>query len=250
MKLVVLGSGNAEHHPARAGSGCLLLTPAPVLVDFGPGTWINLARAGVRPVQVGLVLLTHLHADHFSDLIPLLFHQSWSLKGKTRPPLTVLGPPGTREMISALRGAVPYLGDHGFPIEIRDMESGAFEFGSVRARPFPVPHVDELKSVAWRVEGPGATFVCTGDCRGGEELVRALQGADLAVVEATCPDDHPHPTHLTAGQACEAARRAGVRRLVLNHLSRLWEGRDPAAECAGRFPGPVQAAVDMMTVEF
>ena len=85
MKLVILGSGNAEHHADRAGSGCLLLTPSPILLDFGPGAWMNLAKAGVPPVQVGLILLTHLHADHFSDLVPLLFHQSWSLKGKTRP---------------------------------------------------------------------------------------------------------------------------------------------------------------------
>ncbi len=250
MRLIMLGSGNAEHHPRRAGSCCLLETPDPVLVDCGPGAWMNLARAGIDPVRIRLVLISHLHLDHFSDLIPLLFHQSWSLKGKTRPPLTILGPSGTQGVISALRREVPHLGNHGFPIEVRDMESGIFEFESVRARPFPVPHVDDLRSVAWRVEVGGKAFVYTGDCRAGAEMDGALQGADLAVVEATCPDDHPHPTHLTAKEACEAARRAGVRRLVLTHFSRLWDGRDPAAEGAAFFPGPLLAAGDLLRLEF
>lgn len=250
MRLVILGSGNADHHGGRAGSGCLLFTPAPVLLDFGPGNWIHLARAGVDPAGVRLVLLSHLHPDHFSDLVPMLFHQSWSLKGKTRESLTILGPPGTRQVIGDLRRVVPHLGDHGFPIEVRDMESGTFRFGAVEARPVPVPHVEDLRSLAWRVGGPGGVFAYSGDCRAGEELVRALEGADLAVVEATCPDDRPYPTHLTAGQACEAARRAGVRSLVLTHFSRDWEGRDPEAECAGRFPGPLRAAADLMSAEF
>lgn len=250
MKLVILGSGNADHHGDRAGSGCLLFTPLPVLLDFGPGNWVNLAKCGVNPVEIGLVLLSHLHPDHFSDLIPLLFHQSWSLKGKTRGSLTILGPPGTRGVIEGMRRGIPHLGDHGFPVEVRDVDSGSFRFGRVEARPVPVPHVEDLRSLAWRVEGPEGVFVYSGDCRAGEELIGALAGADLAVVEATCPDDRPYPTHLTAGQACEAARRAGVRRLVLTHFSKDWGGRDPGAECAGRFPGLLKAAVDLMEVEF
>ncbi len=249
MKIVILGSGNAEHHAGRAGSGCLLLAPSPVLLDFGPGCWRNLARAGVDPAGVRLVLISHLHLDHYSDLIPFLFHQWWTLKGKSRRPLTILGPAGTREVIFAVRRAIPRLDEHGFGIDVRDMESGVHEFEGLRISPAPVRHVDDLSSAAWRVEGPSGTFVYTGDCSPGEEVVRALRGADLAVVEATCPDDHPHPTHLTAGQACEAALRAGVRRLVLTHFSLLWEGRDVVGECAGRFPGPLHAASDMMTLE-
>lgn len=249
MKLVMLGSGNAEPHADRAGSGCLLRTPSPVLVDFGPGAWMNLARVGVPPVEVELVLISHLHADHFSDLVPLLFHQSWSLKGQSRTPMTILGPGGTREVISGLRRTVPLLSEHVFPIEVRDMETGTFEYGPIRATPVPVSHVEDLKSVAWRVEAGGKTFVYSGDCSPGDHVVRALEGADLAVLEATCPDEHPHFTHLTAGQACDAARRAGVRRLILTHLSSRWRGRDVAAECAGRFPGELRVAQDLMESE-
>ena len=70
MKLTVLGSGNSEHHADRACSGFLLETPEPILLDLGPGTWHNLAKTGMDPGRIGLVLVSHLHVDHISDLVP------------------------------------------------------------------------------------------------------------------------------------------------------------------------------------
>lgn len=249
MKLTVLGSGNADAHAERACAGHLLEVPAPILLDFGPGCWRNLVRNGTDPAAIRLILVSHLHADHWSDLVPFLFHQSWSTEGTDRPPLTVVGPPGTAEAVAGVRRAVPRLERHGFPIDVREMEGGELEFDSVRVRPVPVPHVEDLRSVAWRVEGGGRTFVYSGDCRADRRTEEALRGADLAVVEATFPDEHPFPSHLTAGEACAAAKAAGVKRLVLAHLSRKWDGRDPAAECRGRFPGPVDAATDLFRAD-
>lgn len=250
MKLVVLGSGNADHHADRASAGHLLLTPEPILLDFGAGSWRNLARSGTDAAAIRLILISHHHSDHFSDIIPFLFHQHWSMKGRKRAGLTLLGPPGTQKIIGELRRAIPGLDDHDFPIDVRDMESGEETFGSVRVRPVRVPHVDDLTCVAWRVQAGGKTFVYSGDCRPSDKVAAALEGADLAVVEATFPDEHPHPVHLTAGQACDLASRAGVKRLVLAHLSSMWDKRDPAGECRGRFPGEITAAEDLFTQEF
>ena len=58
--------------------------------------------------------------------------------------------------------------------------------------------------------------------------------------------------HSTATEAGEAARAAGVRRLVLNHLrsSRFVDPEELAAEAEAAFGGPVRAAEDLDTVEF
>jgi ribonuclease Z len=58
--------------------------------------------------------------------------------------------------------------------------------------------------------------------------------------------------HSTATDAGEAAREAGVRRLVLTHLrsSRFVDPAALAAEAESAFGGPVSAAEDLATIEF
>jgi ribonuclease BN (tRNA processing enzyme) len=58
--------------------------------------------------------------------------------------------------------------------------------------------------------------------------------------------------HSTATEVGEAARTAGVQRLVLNHL-RSSQFVDPAeltAEAEAAFGGPASVAEDLDTVEF
>ena len=242
MRLTVLGSGNSEPQPDRACAGNLLETPDPILLDMGPGTWRNLARTGVAPDRVGLVLLSHLHVDHISDILPLFFHPAPDRS------LVVAGPPGTRAAIEGIRRVVPRLDREDLRVEVREMSGGELVHGGARCFPIPVPHVATLESVAWRVEAGGRRFVYSGDCANAPATGGALEGADLALVEATFPD-RPHPAHLTLSEACALAKGAGVRKLVLTHLSPAWRGRDVAAEAAERFGGEVREAKDLLSLD-
>lgn len=70
---------------------------------------------------------------------------------------------------------------------------------------------------------PGRTVVITGDCRPSASTIENSAGADLLIHEATFADEEleraKETGHSTAREAAEVAQKAGVRQLVLTHLS-------------------------------
>jgi len=94
---------------------------------------------------------------------------------------------------------------------------------------------------------PGRTVVITGDTRPSAEFVSAARGADLLVHEATFSaeeaDKASQTGHSTAAEAAAVARDAGVRRLVLTHISARYTREAPEllAEAQAIFPATIVA---------
>jgi ribonuclease Z len=92
---------------------------------------------------------------------------------------------------------------------------------------------------------PGVSVAITGDVASIAELVVSLQGVDLLVCEATYLEEDAEMAkqfgHLTAAQAATLAREAGMRSLVLNHLSQRYRVRDMLTEARAIFPNTIVA---------
>jgi ribonuclease Z len=101
---------------------------------------------------------------------------------------------------------------------------------------------------------PGRTVVYSGDTRPHLALAEAARGADLLVHEATFGGDEleraKETGHSTAAEAARLALEAGVRRLVLTHISPRYTRDAPEllAEALAIFPDTIIAR-DGMTVE-
>lgn len=89
-------------------------------------------------------------------------------------------------------------------------------------------------------ERPGTRLVHVGDVGQTGGLLEVCQGADMLVIEATYLEQEAEMAsqfaHLTARQAAELAYQAGVKRLVLTHISRRYRERDVLAEAQTVFP--------------
>jgi ribonuclease Z len=101
---------------------------------------------------------------------------------------------------------------------------------------------------------PGRTVVYTGDTRPADAVREISRGADLLVHEATFSSEEAaravETGHSTAREAAEIARSAGVRELILTHISPRYSREAPEllAEASAVFPS-VRVAKDGMRVE-
>lgn len=91
----------------------------------------------------------------------------------------------------------------------------------------------------------GAKLVVVGDAGRTDDLVEICRDADALVIESTYTEEEAEMarifSHLTARQAAELAARAGVKKLILTHISRRYREKDIFKEAQSVFPNSVVA---------
>ena len=92
---------------------------------------------------------------------------------------------------------------------------------------------------------PGVRLAYVGDVGDTSNLLEVVRDVDALVIESTYLEEDREMArqfaHLTAHGAAELARKAGVKRLILNHLSRRYREKDIFVEAQAVFPGVVVA---------
>src|SRR3954469_13177917 len=101
LTLDVLGAGPAwSDRPGSSGASYLIrLDDTAVLLDLGQGSFPRLA-ATTDPAALDAVLISHLHPDHFIDLVPLRHFLAYQMDPPGR--MRVIAPAGLSDRIDAL----------------------------------------------------------------------------------------------------------------------------------------------------
>ena len=256
MRVTVLGKSPSWQDAGGACSGYLVQADGQnLLLDCGNGVFAKL-RERIDYVDVDAVAISHLHADHFLDLVPFSYALTYAPRQQPVPvarwPGTehpacprLIAPSGARETFRRVVGAWGNddLVENAFALE--EYEAGAVvEVGPLRLHFQEVPHFTPTFAVNISSANGGGRFTYGADCRPAEELVEAARGTDLLIVEATLP--RPERTgvrgHLTPAEAGDHARRAGARRVVLTHISDELDALWARSEAEDAFGGHVEIA--------
>jgi len=246
--MTVLGCSTAAPHRATASAGYLVQWgETSVLLDVGQGVIRNL-QGVMDPRDLDAIVIGHMHADHFLDLVGLRYLYPWAEVAEER--MRVLLPPGGRARLGALAEAISErvgFFDASFDAAEYDPTT-ELTIGDLRLRFFEARHYVPAWGVV--VEAPdGARLAYTGDTGPSAEVEDAVRGADLLLVEsaiASARHDDRERGHLTALEAVALADAAEARSALLVHYDpeRLTE-LDGICTAAGTF---VRPAVNGLTV--
>ena len=273
LEVVVLGSGGPRAF-GRAGSSFIVLVEGVprILVDAGPGAFLRIGELDIDLEKIDMVLLTHLHIDHSGDLAAFFNARALTSDG----PITyrVFGPDGaglfpkTSRFVDLLvgeRGAFAYQKTFCAPetFTVRDL---AISLDSPQMKIVDedglvveeiATHHGDCPSVAYRISFKGAVVVFSGDMDASAlpNLVQLAKNADLLIFNCAVLDPPGSPSqlydlHTPPTKIGEAARKSGVKSLLLSHLAPDVEGQKAAVRKSIRssYTGPVAFASDKLRV--
>jgi ribonuclease BN (tRNA processing enzyme) len=246
--LTILGSGTIVPLPNHGCSGYLLRGDGPpVLIDCGPGTLYRLAEVGISAAEIRTLLVTHFHLDHVSDLAALL-NSRWLQSPQGKRDMQIIGPAGTRGHLAWLESRMDaWFADYRFTVHEGVGTAAAAAVMKIRAG--ATGHTAE--SICFRLEDEkGRVLFYSGDTDYNEALIPLAEGADIALIECSMPDNAKMEGHLTPALALRLARLAGVHTLVLTHFYREMSAAEILSGTREGFKGQVVLAEDRMRIPF
>jgi ribonuclease BN (tRNA processing enzyme) len=221
---------------------------AAVLLDLGSGAFSNL-REAIDYTALDAILISHMHADHFLDLIPLRYALKYGpLQREGR--IALYMPPGgervLRDLCSAFtpEGPVDFL-DEVFVVNEYEMQR-PMEINDVRLSFTKTIHY--IDAYAMRAESGSAKVVYSSDTAPCDSVINLARDCDLFLCECTLglgEVDIPRG-HVTSAEAGEMARRADVGRLALTHYGSEYAPGELEDEAEVHFQGPCAVVDDGM----
>jgi ribonuclease BN (tRNA processing enzyme) len=235
VKVRFLGTGDAVGSGGRLQTCIQILAEEQnFLMDCGATSLTAMKRFGVDPASIDLILVSHLHGDHFGGIPFFVIDAQF---GRRVKPLQVAGPPGIGARVKeALEVFFPGSSQTQRKFETRFIElpeGRDTSLGVLSVRPYGVVHPSGSASYALQVKIAGKIITYSGDTEWTDSLVEAARGADLFICEAYF-FRKKIKYHLNYETILAHRSRLGCRRIILTHMNQdmLDQLKESDLECA------------------
>jgi ribonuclease Z len=250
MPFQFFGTSGAIPSPARDNTALAFYSPEDViLVDCSGSPYQKILKAGLDPMRVSSLIVTHRHVDHLYGL-PSLVH-NMGLAGR-RTTLHVYALPETLRLLHGFMDLFPLEAKMPYRVELHEIppkeRNPLLRAPGFRVLSTPVKH--GAPNIGLRVEFEAPTergaVVYSCDTSPCPSLIALARGADILIHEATFRHSDAARAasdgHTTGYQAGEVAAKAGVTRLILCHFEAPLHGQldEVRREARQAFSGPVE----------
>jgi ribonuclease BN (tRNA processing enzyme) len=237
LRLDILGAGPAyTDRPGAVGAAYLLRSDTTsIVLDLGQGSFPRLAGE-LEPSSVDAIVISHLHPDHFIDLIALRHYLRWQFDPARR--VRVIAPAGLADRLDALHA------EPGFTkasLDVDDVRVGSTQVGDLTIEARRVAHTSD--SHGYRVAiGDGVGLVYSGDCGRAEDLDQLVRPGDTILTEVSFgPGPVPRgAAHLDGPMVGALAARTSAGRVLLTHLQMGFDRDETVASVRAAYGGPVR----------
>lgn len=271
-------------------SDLLVVNGTPYLIDAGGGVTHRLAQSGYDFRKINKIFITHAHDDHTAGLVTLLgaawdykpakpidvFGSGADalVKGAVgflTPNADIRITEGRTWTLTdsfrahEIKAGVVYQDEN---LKVTAVENTHFNFPSGTAA------YGKYKSYSYRFDTPDRVVFYTGDTGPNDAVAELAKGADLLLTETSSPDDvidvfkrngswqrlsqaqqegflrHMHQEHVTPTDVGQMATKAGVKAVVMTHLTPSTNPDDDyqryVTEAKKYYSGPITIAKDLM----
>jgi ribonuclease BN (tRNA processing enzyme) len=186
-----------------------------LLLDGGAPLLPHMSKVGVDAGDIAAVFLTHFHGDHTLGLPPFILHRIFV----DQRPITFVGPAGVKARLEAL-WEVSWGEDWKRVMKPRFKVTyqTAKRSGTAAGFKYETIKLDHGTSGSngYRIWVGGKIIAYSGDTEATAPLEALVDGADVAIVEATGPGDVF--SHMSWESAKALKKRHPKTRFFFNHL--------------------------------
>ena len=248
LRVRVAGSSSSIPRPGRACSSYIVQSAeTSIVIDVGTGALANL-RTAREPADFDAVIISHMHADHFLDLVPLRYALKYGQRRRSTPLPLYLPPGGERTMRRLVSAFAPEIGgdflDDVFDVIEYRPDSG-IAIGDLQIRLALTHHW--VPAFAMRVECESVVFAYSADTSPCDSVVEIARNATLFCCEATLglrEELYEPRGHCNAAEAGTMATQAGAHGLLLSHYGNEWSPDQLIEGARSCYDGPIFVADD------
>lgn len=222
LQLHVVGGGDAFGSGGRFNT-CFVIDDSNgrFAVDFGATSMVALQAQKIEPVSIDLIILTHLHGDHFGGLPFLLLYREYVANQTT--PLTIAGPPGFVKRLAEITECMfpgNWKSEWRFTLNLIEIEVDTkTDIAGRSILTKPVTHyAGPEPSTSIRIETSGKVLGFSGDTGWNDVLIDLAKGSDLFICDCFDRFDQPYEGHLSYQTLTSKFDQLETKRLIINHL--------------------------------